>query len=440
MLKMTTLVLAVGLALPAFAAADLQSALIGAEATDATLASARANRDAGAENVDIARGKLLPQLSFQATSQYLQQTTVSSFGPSDFNGPSRSRQLNLRQAVFRPRDWAGLTIGQLQADYGEYKLASARADLWSRTVGAWIDVLAAKALRDTNAAAVASAQAAAEQERKRYAGGDGTRDAAAEAASQLLQAKAQLLDADLSLGAKRQAFKVLTRLDGSELDNARLPDISRLTVFPATEEDALARAVDTNPDLMAARAAEMINERRIAQAKADHMPTLDVVGSMTKAENDSTNTLGTSYSNHQVGFQLSVPLFSGGSLDAAQRQAAATYVASTADREAVEQRLRTQLDADWNTVAGLRERIKASHEMVAAAREQRRGADLGLKAGTKTWGDVSAADQLIARRESDLLNMIASMIKFQARILSLLPVTDPAWDAWTRELTALSQP
>ena len=438
-MRTTILALSLGLAFSAHAV-DLPAALQGAQAADPTLASAMANRDASFENIAIARSRLLPQISLQATHQNLQQTTVNTLGTNEFSGTSSNTQLNLRQALFRPRDWAGLSIGKLQAQYGEYKLASAQSDLWSRTVIAWTDVLAAIAMRDAYAQGVASAEAAAQQEQKRFAGGDGTRDQVAEASAQLQLAQAQLKDADLELEGRRRAFKLLTRLDATGFEKYRVPEASRIPVVLASEDDTVQRIVESNPELMAARVNEVISERKLAQARSDHLPTVDLIGSAARAQNDSTNTLGTRYNNHQIGFQLVVPIYSGGGISATQRQFAALYTAATADREALDQRLRSQLTVDWNSLGGLQEKIGSAQELVKSAREQRRGAELGLKAGVKTWADVSAADQLIARRESDRINMVATLVKIQTRILSLMPTGEPAWDRWMRALSAAVQP
>ena len=135
-----------------------------------------------------------------------------------------------------------------------------------------------------------------------------------------------------------------------------------------------------------------------------------------------------------------MPIYSGGGISATQRQFAALYTAATADREALDQRLRSQLTVDWNSLGGLQEKIRSAQELVKSAREQRRGAELGLKAGVKTWADVSATDQLIARRESDRINMVVTLVKIEARILSMLPTAEPAWDRWMRELSAAVQP
>ena len=148
--------------------------------------------------------------------------------------------------------------------------------------------------------------------------------------------------------------------------------------------------------------------------------------------------MGASYSNRQVGVQLVVPLFSGGGIEAGRRQAVATYQASVADREATLVRLETQFTSDWATQAGLFERARAARSLLDAAKEQRRGVELGLAHGLRNWGELSNTELLVARRYTDLVNLQLSMFKTQARLFSLVPVQEPAWDAWVQALNAAS--
>lgn len=436
-MKKTLIALAVAavLTLPVFAV-ELPEALRAAQLSDPTLAAASASRDAALENIAIARARLLPQINMQSTMQRLEQVTTNALGSSQFEGPSRSASLSVRQSLFRPRDWRGVEVGKAQAAYGEYKLASAMSDLWSRTSSAWIDVLATTAVRDAYRLPVASAESAAQQEKRRFELGDGTRDAAAEAAAQLVDARAQLANAEVDLRAKRQAFLLLTRLEASGFDSLRVPALDRLPTGLPSPEDALARVIDTNPELLASRASETVAQRRLHQAAADHLPTLDILGSKTNAQNDTTNTLGTRYRNEQIGLQLQVPIYSGGGVSAIERQLAAQYAAAGAERDALEQKLRTQISADFELMRGLRERLHSAQELLGASREQKRGAELALRGGLKTWADVHSADQLIARRSADVVGLSTAVLKVQARLLSLLPVTDPAWSQWTSQVSA----
>lgn len=418
--------------------ADLPNAFHAATSADPSLARALADRDAAAENVPLARSKLLPQLSFQSSVQHLHQTTTQGDTDVGFKGPSFSNSIVLRQAIFRPRDWAGLEIGNRQAQYGEFKLASAQADLWMRTAYAWVDVLAAQSLRDAYSRTLDTVANAAEQEKQRFERGEGTRDSAAESAAQLALARARFAEASQDLRAKVAAFNLITRMNVPEIRGFGLPQASSLAVLPVDTEEFLARAVRTNPELAAAEMTIAVNRLRLKQAASDHLPTLDLIASANKAENDTTPTLGLRYQNTMFGVQLQIPLYAGGGLDAAQRQAAANLASSSADLDAMKQRLSMQFAFDWGAQAGQLERAKAALELVRSGREARRAAEFAIRAGTRTWTDLGSAEILLSQRESDLVNYTATFLKTQAKILSLLPVFDPAWERWSVETSRLA--
>lgn len=428
-MKLCVLAVSVALACPA-GAVELTAAVRAAMGADPALASAVANRDAAQENIAIARSRLLPQVALQGTFQQMNQTRTQNGVQSDFSGPSRNAQLTVRQSIYRPRDFAGMDIGRLQAEYGASKLESAKSDLWNRTSSAWIDVLVAQALREVYAAAASSAELAATQERRRFEAGDSTRDAVAEATGQLALARSQLAEARYDLQARLHAFNLLTRLGVQEFAGVRLPATDRPFPLAESREAFLSRVLESNPELGAARIAEAVSERRLAQASADHRPTVDLVASMNHGQNDSVNLLGTTYRSTQVGVQLAVPIFQGGGLNAAQRQASAAFTAAGEDRKSLENRLSAQATADWNSQEGLRERAEGASSLVAAAREQRRAIELGIKGGLRTWADLSVAELQLARREADRIRAVGELFKTQSRLLSLLPIDDPAWDRW----------
>jgi hypothetical protein len=57
----------------------------------------------------------------------------------------------------------------------------------------------------------------------------------------------------------------------------------------------------------------------------------------------------------------------------------------------------------------------------------------------RNWGDLSGAELLVARRYNDLVSLQVTLFKTQARLLSLVSVQTPAWDAWVQALDTASQ-
>jgi outer membrane protein TolC len=423
-------------------AQSLNDTLTAAWGLDPSLQSAAANRVAAQENIEIARSRLLPQANIQGSQSNLSQTTTqqTSLGPqaNTFRGTSYNYTLSVRQGLLRPRDWVGLGLGKQQAFYGELKFQSAKSDLWNRASSAWLDLIAAQMNKFLYARAIQTIAESAKQETLRFEKGDGTKDSMIEAQAQLKQAKAMLADAEFLVKSKLKAYQVLTQLESSDWMSRHLPDESKIQ-FNLFDRDVLwERIEEETPELLAAKAVEEINRIKAQQSRFDNYPTLDAFGQSTNAQSDTTNTLGYQYRNNQVGVQLTLPLYAGGGLEATKRQAYASFEASVADRESLALKIENQFDGDWASQSGLIEKASAARGLVLAAEEQKRAAEFGVKKGLRTWTDVSNAELLLARRASDLNNILLTLYKTQARILSLLPTDDPAWEEWVRQLDVAS--
>jgi outer membrane protein TolC len=435
-------VLALGIAAPVALAADLSTALAAAEQHDPTLAAARANRDAAAEAVPLARSRLMPQASIDITARRLEQTSwqTSIFGEqrSDFDGPTGSRQLTLRQALYRPRDWIGVEIGDAQARIGESRLASTWSSTWARTAITWLELLTAEAQRDAMAELVAAAQRIDAQTQARLARGESTRDVAAEAQAQLATARARLQESELVLASRRQALRLATGLAELPGPQWQLPPV--LPVLPWSDADeAVAAVLAVNPELRAALDTSAIGERRLAQAKADHLPVIDATAALSSSESDSPTSVGSRFRVQQIGVQVSIPLYTGGGLTAAQRQAAAFASAADSEREAFEQQLRLRTQLQWASAASLRQRVAADELLVAAAREQLAANEAALQRGQRTVADVASAAVQLTDRLAELANRRLAVLSAQAQLLALLPTTDPAWSAWVAEVDRLAR-
>lgn len=419
------------LALPA-RAVDLMAAWAAAEKVDPAYAAASASRDAAAEGMGVARARLLPQLTLQHTHQALSQETERAGGATLFSGRSVNTQLSLRQGLFRPRERLASEIARLQFEYSEARLLSAQADLRRRTATSWIEMLAADERERLLVRASDTATLIATQEQARVRNGEGTSDALAEALAQQASASASLAAARQDRFGKRVAFGLLTGLDPAEVSQPGLP--LSLHGVEGSMQELWDRIQEGNPDLNAGRVAESIARSRELQASADHLPTLDLLGSVNRAENDNSSALGSRYQNSQVGFQMALPIFAGGGLDAAQRQAAAAALSAFHEREAVEKRIKTQLAMDWSAQLGAQQRSIGATALIAAAREQHLAVVLGAKLGMKTAGDIARVDQLLANREVARVDVVETLLKIQSRLVSLLPMSDPAWSQWTRML------
>ena len=406
--------------LPALAI-TLQDAFSNAVKVDPTLRASKLNQDASNENIAIARSRLLPQVSLQGSSNQLTQTTTQDVPGSaslsrSFTGPSVNHQFVIRQGLLRPKDISGLNFAELQAQYGEVKYQSDMSDLWTRVTYAWIDLVSSTQLVEAYERPLKPLLSAANQEKARLTQGDGTKDAAIEAEAQYQFAAATHQQALQNLRAKQRAFEVLTQADSKSLLGVRL-NLNPTPRFGESDRDRLwTRAKEKSFDLQFSELQVLLQRERVRMSRADHMPTLDVLASWNLAKNDATSTQGYRYQNNQSGIQYMVPIYAGGSISAADRQAALALEASIADSEAVANRVEGDFRVVWSSWLGQVARVQAGFKLVESSKEQLKATELSYVHGVKTIMELANAELAMSRRLADQINAVVEYQKYTARL------------------------
>ena len=413
-------VIALGVAMPV-CAATIQEAFDNAIKVDPALRSSRFNQDASNENIAIARARLLPQISLQGSTNQLTQTTTqdvpgnSSISKS-FTGPSANHQFVIRQGLLRPKDVAALNFAGLQSQYAEIRYQSDLSDLWLRVANAWIELVGAGQLVVAYEKPLIPLLAAAKQEMAKLNQGDGTKDAAVEAEAQYQIAHATYQQALQTFNAKQRTFEILTHIDSKFAQNVKL-DLKPTPIFSENDRDRLwSRAREKSFELRFAEIQELLQRERVRMAKADHLPTLDVMATWNVARNDATSTQGYRYQNNQIGIQYMVPIYAGGSISATERQAGLALQASIADRETVANRLEGDFRLLWSAWLGQSARVQAGYKLLESSKEQLRATQLSYSYGVKTLMEVANAELVLSRRVADQTNAVIEYQKYSARL------------------------
>jgi protease secretion system outer membrane protein len=206
-------------------------------------------------------------------------------------------------------------------------------DLVSRLTTAYLEVLMQHEASRLAAEELQSLVAQAERARRRYTLGEGTvQDAtAAEAAAEIGRTRLARSRDDVVLGnAVAAARHGIAGIDLRALpsDFAGVAAIAR----PAGLDES-GPAKQPHPPV--SRALGGTARHGVDRQRAGHYPRLDVVASLSRAENESVSTLNQTTRQRSVGVQLSVPLYSGGGVEAGIAQA-------VAEKERVQEELRAE--------------------------------------------------------------------------------------------------
>ena len=390
-------------------AVTLEEAIESAIKNDSALRSSKFNQLATEENLVIARSRFLPQISLQGSSNQLTQTTTQDLpngGSSSrsFTGPSVNHQFVIRQALLRPKELSSLRYAEIQAQYMELKYRYDVADLKSKVINAWIDLLGAELIAQAYERPLQYMNKAAMQERAKYQVGDGTKDATMEAEVMYKSANSSYLQALETLKAKKNAFEKLTRISASEMTANKLELEPVPVVLDLKKAEVLENLINKSIELQMAKLQELMQLERIKMAEADHKPTLDLMVGLNLAQNDATSTQGYQYKNRQLGVQYTLPLYSGGGISSAIKQAYFSSESSKYETDALLQKIQIEFENNWSQLVGLAIRQNSSYESLKSSNEQIKATGRFTDLGVKTVGDLALVETSYSRRLIDLIS------------------------------------
>lgn len=377
---------------------SLPQAYSAALSQDAVLQASRAAAQSGREALPQARSRLLPSVSGSA-SRSRNELDRSSSGP---DGPlassheqylSGSTGVSLRQPLYRPYEWRNVEQARVRVAESEALLEQDLQSLAVRVSEAYFNVL----LAEDQIALVASQRSAyatqLDAARKSLAAGSGTRTDIDEVRARLdlntadeLQARQALLVAQRQLRTlMREPFDRVAPLNVGAMD---------LVAPAAAELDAwIARAEQNSPEIRVQQARVEQARLEIKKSDAGHLPTLDAVGGWSRSQSDSIERIGSRYTSKTVGLQLTVPLYSGGAISSAVRQAIAEEARATETLEALRQDLGVRVYRQFAGVAEGVLRIRALEQAVRSAEQMVLSNRKSFSAGSRTTVDVLNAEQ-----------------------------------------------
>ena len=404
-------------------AIDLLQAYNAAQANDATVLAARAAAQAGRERIPQARSQLMPNvvINVSATQNQLSSTTTNFLGQeqtSEASYPSGSQALVIRQPLYRPQLTAQLRQARAQVQDVEALLAQEEQSLVARVSGAYFDALAAYEQLDIVLAQRTNYTTQLDAARKIFAAGSGTRTDVDEALSRLDLTAALEIEARQNVTFTLQQLQTMVK---QPIDKVARLDAQRFDLRDAKTDSLQSwvdRAEGASPQLESLKAQVEVARQEIDKARAGHRPTLDAVAQWSRSESESVTNLRSTYTNASIGVQLSIPIFSGGSVNSAVRQALAGQERAEQALEAARRDLGVRVFKEYRGVTDSVAKIKALEQAVRSADQLVLSSSRSFQAGSRTLVDVSNAQQqrLVVLRELAQTRFVhlASRLRLQA--------------------------
>ncbi|MGE3348302.1 MAG: TolC family protein [Ramlibacter sp.] len=409
---------------------------------EARFRSAEAAFRAESEGVALARSRLLPELGLNvARTRNSLDSSFNGRGQPHLDYYSGGASVTVRQPLYRPESRARLRQADAEntrqaalLDGERGRLAMDLAVAYLEVLRAQADVVAERAQHEALLGLVAAARRAEPLGLGSAADRD-ARQAKAELANlRVLQAEAHRAEAVRRL--ERMVGQPVQRLLGpAEQDFVWLPG------GPGPLAGWQAQARERSPDVLAAQAAVRVAREGIERARAEALPTLDLVAGRSKSTSDSYSSVNNTYFNTSLGLQLSVQLYAGGRHDAGIRQAVAQHERAQALLEGAQRELDEAVAHEYELVAQADRRLKAHQVVVRNARQALEAARLGTARGTLSTLDIADAQAQLetarAEQTTARLQMLAAQLKLHtlsgdAPWLSLAPL-----DRWLVEPVAV---
>lgn len=386
-------------------AINLQQAYAAALKNDPAYRMNFYENEAGKESRVIGRSALLPTIngnySYTQNRTELTQMVGAREVVSHPDYTSRSGVVQLRQPLFSWDAYARYRQGIAQAGESAARFEHSKDAVALRVVGAYVDALFAN---DQLNLVRAQRDAFLEQMKvnnRLFEKGEGTKTDMLETQARLDLAEAQVLEAEDALVAARNTLEGVVGMPVDKLEPLSA-DFKVDASAPATFDEWSKIALQSNPDLQAARLAIEVAQQEINKARAAHTPRLDLVATYSKNDSESLTTRGQEALNRAVGVQLNVPIYSGGQVSAVARQAVASRERAKADLDRRTSLVMVELRKAHSVVLSSVSRVDALIKAVNSGALLKTATEQSIKGGVRINLDLLNAEQQLAASQRDL--------------------------------------
>ena len=410
---------AMGLLPCAALALDFLESYEAALSEDSNYRAAQAQAEANREVVPMALAQLYPNVSGSYSRFRNDLNTSSKYQkPYDSRYPSSNLALTLRQPLYRPIQYVGYQQSKAKLEGVEATVSKAQQDAAVRVSSAYFNVLLAQdsllvvlAQRDAIASQLAAAQ-------KAFTAGAGARTDIDDAQARMDINRAQEISARQQIDQFRHELSILINRPVQDIHTLRADRLQLRPMEPDNLENWLERAESASPDLKNLRSDVESARMDVEQAKAGHLPTLDLIVQHSRNASDNVVNPDARYVNNQIGVQANVPLYAGGSVNAQVRSAQASLTESEERLEAARRKLATDVRKQFQTVLEGVAKVRALEQAERSADQAVLSNQKGFKAGTRSRLDILNAEQQRSQTRLDLakerINYVLARVQVRA--------------------------
>jgi outer membrane protein len=387
---------------------------------------------AAREQVPISQAKLLPDIDVVGSLTH--SRTHKKDPDSTSSTETGVFALDVSQPLFDVADAKALQSAKASVRAAKAQYDAASQTLVLRVAKAYFAVLEAHDMWVYSQSQSKALAKQLQQTEQRFQVGLDAITAVQEVRAQYDSALASQLAAANALTNALEDLRALTNQKYTSLASLPADQLPLVVPKPAGLDAWVAQARQHNTDVIAAMAnADAAHETMLA-AQANHLPVLSATGAYTYTHN-SDKTLSVVQKTHvpSVGLRVTMPVFSGGAISAAARQAAynAALAASTTvqiTRSVVNETRQSYL----GVLAGISQ-VKATRQAVRSSLSTLHSTREAYQVGTRVLTDVLTAQANLYAAQQDYAQ------QQYAYLLSMLNLKQAAGSLSANDLSQISK-
>jgi outer membrane protein len=379
-------------------AADLNDIYQLSLANDAELAVAKAKREAGDYQVNLARAALLPQVSIGAAYS---DSNIETEGQETADITATSYNATVSQTLFNLNSWYIYQAAAAGGDASDLELLLSEQQLIVRSAEAYFNVLREKENLETAQAEEKAVKRQLEQTQQRFEVGLIAITEVHEAEASYDLSYANLIGQEAALDI---SFEALEQLTGQRFD-----ELSRLKtdIDYITPDKPVAEWVEKGMTMYAgikiAREGVNASEYNTKAGWSSYAPQIDAQLSYTDGEQPFANQI-VDNTTTTIGITAKIPLFAGGSNYARAKQAAAETTQASANLDLQQRTVKNNIRSLYRKVQTDVLTIKARQRATVSSRSALEATETGYQVGTRNIVEVLNAQRNLFSAQRDYAN------------------------------------
>jgi len=411
---------------PSVPAMDLLEVYDLAVANDPTFLEAAAQRESSQETRPQAIANLLPVLSAVGSTESTRLhnkkiTFQSGVGQGQTqNYWTNSIRVDLVQPIFNLDSWEQLSQSENQIAQADAEYGAAWQDMMVRTTDAYLNVLLAKDTLEFSSSEKRAFARQLEQAKQRFEVGLIAITDVLEIQAGYDKSVADEIEAENILDDRKEELAVI--IGDSPMNLAGLGNELPLLKPDPEDINAWTKLAETqNLGVIAQKNQTEFAKKNINRQRSGHYPTLDIRGSY--AYQDDNSSFGLRGDTAQIGFELNLPLFQGGSVNSLTRQAFSDFKAAQQQLVAERRSVIRQVKSGYRGVISTIGQVKARAATVKSSKSALEATKAGFEVGTRTSVDVVAEQRNLFRSKRDhaeaRYNYVRNWLRLKAAVSDL---------------------